>query len=253
MTPKIGRVIGVSEEQASNLDPEQLLGRLTLFTLPDRPVSGAKLLRAWTQAGLDPDLAPPEARQPVDVFRSACASVKQRRGNGGPNHGRTEITADEVTNNGGRLGDCVYQITVKVWDTDARSIEFEKALRVSFDKRTGAISFDHLGGRSAALRKHERAIREHFEDNARTLPGNKVRNAVREQLAALGATNVRGKAGGAYFVPIEWQDAATWPSLRGLKDVLAEMYGDDADCYTIPLANDAEMQAMVRKHFTINV
>lgn len=252
---KLGRVVGVSEKQAAELDPRYFLGRLVLFTLPDRPVSGSKLLRLWGHAGLDLDLLP-DARQPVHVFQSACASVKQRRGTNGHNNGRTEIAADEVQNNGGAGGDCVYQITVKVWDTAARTVEFEKALRATFDKRTSEIAFDHLGSSDPRLAKIEREIRRYFDQNGKTLPGNKVRNGVRDQLAAVGAQNVRRKAGGAYFVPMEWkpngQPKPTGPILDGLKGVIEELYGGDGDFYTVPLANDLEMRAMVAKHFTLN-
>jgi hypothetical protein len=246
----LANVVGVSE---GAVPEEALLGRAATFTLPDEERSGAQLLRTWAKNGLDVnDL--PEARQPVHVFQSACASVQQRRTTLGDGR-RAEIRADEVENNGA----CSYQITVKVWDLKNVTIEHEKAMRVRFDKQASAISFDMLGFSDPRLRDLQKRIREHFDANAKTVPGQKIRNAVRAQLQAIGGQNLRRKAGGLYFVPMEWQPRGkrkrepTRPVLDGLKGVLEDLYGDRADFYVIPLANDEEMQAMVRKHFVINV
>lgn len=247
-------VAAVSEQAIAELDPRMFLGRLATYTLPDEPISGAKLVRLWGKHELDLELLP-EARQPVHVFQSACASVKTRRGVANGAGARTEITADEVHNNGGK---CDYQITVKVWDQAARVIEYEKALRATFDKRTSEISFDDLGYADPRLAQIEREIRRHFEANAKTVPGQKVRNAVRAALLANGAQNLRRKAGGLYFVPAEWRENGeakpTKNVLDGLKSVLREAYGEArADFYTIPLMQDDEMRQMVAKHFSLNV
>jgi hypothetical protein len=245
---KLSNVVAVSED----LDERHFLGRLATFTLPDEARSGAKLSRAWARHGLDVnDL--PEARQPVHIFQSACASVKTRRGMNTLGE-RIEVRADEVTNN---ARECAYQITVAVWDLAARVIEHEKAMRVTFDKQTSSITVDRLGYQDVRLDEIEAAIRAHFDANARTVPGQKVRNAVRNTLLKIGAQNLRRKAGGLYFVPVRWQpnghEQPTKPILDGLAAVLDEMYGDRADFYTIPLVNSDAQKAMVRKHFALNV
>lgn len=243
-------VVAVSD--ASDLDPSQFLGRLAMYTLPDEERNGAKLVRAWHKHGLDVDDLP-EARQPVHVFQSACASVKARR-TIGKDGSRTEITADEVDNN----GTCVYQITVKIWDQANKTIEHEQAIRVNFDKQKSTIAFDHLGSKDPRLAEIEASIQAHFDANAKTVPGQKIRNAVRATLLKVGAQNLRRKAGGVYFVPVEWQPngkaVPTKPILDGLAGVLEELYGNEkADFHTIPLASDEGAQAMVAKHFTLNV
>lgn len=249
--PNVSRILAASEEQ--ELDPRYFLGRLATFTMPDVPVNGSKLIRMWAKAGLDMDLLPDVARQPVHVFQRACGSVKRRRAtNGGQ---RTEIAADEVFNN----GTCVYQITVKVWDQPGRTIEHEKALRVTFDKDPAGpqIAFDHLGYQDKMLDRIERDIQAHFDKHAKDVPGQKVRKSVVATLRSVGAQNLRRKAGGLYFVPAEWQDngkkAPTKPTLEGLRAVLDSAYGVDADFYTLPLINDQGAQEMVAKHFTLNV
>lgn len=247
---KLANAIAVSPD--ADLDPQHFLGRLTMFTMPDEERNGAKVVRAWAKHGLDVDDLP-EARQPVHVFQSACASVKARRSVDAAGR-RTEITADEVHNNG---GGCIYQITVKVWDRTNDVIEYEKALRVTFDKQTSLISFDQLEGSDPRLASIESAIQAHFDANAKTLPGQKIRNAIRHTLIKIGAQNLRRKAGGVYFVPTEWRPNGTMeptkPVLDGLEAVLTDLYGDRADFYAIPLANSEGEQEMVRKHFTLNV
>jgi hypothetical protein len=239
--------VAVSED---SLGEEHFLGRLATYTLPDEERNGAQLLLTWATHGLDVnDL--PEARQPVHVFQSACASVNQRRTTIGGQ--KAEIRADEIENNGA----CSYQITVKVWDLKGSTIEHEKAMRVRFDKQTSAISCDMLGYQDVRLKELQARIREHFEANAKTVPGQKIRNAVRATLLKVGAQNLRRKAGGLYFVPATWvnerrREEQTKPILDGLKAVLTDLYGERADFYTIPLVNDEGQREMVRKHFTIN-
>lgn len=248
MAKKLENAMIVSEDA---LDAADHLGWWTMFTLPDEERSGAKLVRAWAKHGLDIDDLP-EARQPVHVFQSACASVKQRR-QANKQGERTEITADEVHNNG---RGCIYQVTVRTWDQVNDVIEHEKALRVRFDKAKSAIEFDHLGSTDKRLGAIEKAITKHFEANAKTVPGQKVRNAVRATLLKLGAQNLRRKAGGVYFVPAEWKNGKvkpTKPTLDGLAGVLEDLYGDRADFYALPLANADTEKAMVAKHFVLNV
>jgi hypothetical protein len=246
------RIVIASEDQ--ELDPRHFLGRMSTFSMPDRPVNASKLIRWWGDAGLDMDLLPDVKRQPVHVFQRACGSVKRRRASNGT--ARTEITADEVFNN----GTCVYQITVKVWDEAGRAIEHEKALRVTFDKDPAnpEITFDHLGYEDKMLDKVESDIRTHFEQHAKDVMGQKVRKSIVAVLRSVGAQNLRRKAGGLYFVPAEWQSngrkpALTKPTLDALREVLEKAYGFDADFYTWPLINDDGAQEMVSKHFTLNV
>lgn len=243
-------VIAVSE---GALDPDQFLGRLTLFTLPDQEVSGGKLLRSWAKHGLDVDTLP-DARQPVHIFQTACASVKRRRATNGDGD-RMQITADEVADN----GTCDYQIGVKVWDVANKVIEYRRDMLVTFDKQTSQITTDS-DGTDPRLRAVEQQIRDHFDHNAKTVPGQKVRNAVRTTLLSLGAQNVRRKAGGVYFVPATYtrthnsqrETHPTKPILDGLHNVLADMYAETADFHIIPLANAEGEREMVRRHFVLN-
>lgn len=245
MAPK--DVIAVSGD---DLDESMFLGRLVMFTLPEEERSTAKLVRVWNAHGLDvADL--PDARQPVHVFQSACSSVEAR--STGP-AGKVEIAADEVEHN----GVSTYQITRRVWDLANRSIEHEKAMRLTFTKDTSLIETEFLGGRTKELKALDVAIRKHFEANGATITGQKIRNAVRAQILKVGGQNMRRKAGGVYFVPRVWfpapkREQLTLPVLEGLAGVLADLYDERADFHQIPLVSgDAEKQ-MVAKHFQLNV
>lgn len=232
---------------------KHMLGRLATYTLPDEGVNGAKLVRIWHKHGLDVnDL--PKVRQPVHVFQMACRSVEDRRSANG-NGKAVEVKVDQVFEDS---AECVYQITRMVRDKGEKLIEHPKAMRLTFDKNMGTITVDALEDYDA-LRGIEEQVRKHFEKNAKNIPGQKVRNAVRDQLHRLGAQNVRRKAGGLYFVPKEVRDEngdpqPTKPTLDGLKGALEEAYGAErADFWTLPVANDVGAREMVRKHFTINV
>lgn len=239
-------VVAVAE---GALADEHVLGSLAMSTNPDEPKPYSVFVRSWAKHGLDTDDLP-EKRSLVHVFQSACASVKQRRSGAGE---RVEVTADEVQNN----GTCDYQITLKVWDRANRVIEHQKGMRVEFNKTDATIRTVALDGWDDSLRKVETRIRKHFDANGGTIPGQKVRNALRAQLHKVGGQNLRRKAGGVYFVPKEWNDGgvvkSTRPVLDGLAGVLEDLYGDRADFYAIPLANDEGERAMVRKHFMMNV
>lgn len=243
MTRKsVGRAVAV----AGDLPEDQLLGRLVIFSIPDTPVSGAKLVRSWNKHGLDVSTLP-DARQPVHIFQSACRSVESRKQNGK----NIETKVDEVLDNG---VECVYQITRLVRDQAEKLIEHPKAMTLAFEKAAGTIEvreledYDQLAG-------VEEKVREHFEANAKTVPGQKVRNAVRDAITRVGAQNMRRRGGGVYFVPREWKNGTvhpTLPILESLQGVLADLYAGEADFDLTRFANGEGEHAMVRKHFAIN-
>jgi hypothetical protein len=247
-----GAVGAMSEGE---LDERHFLGRVATFTHPEEWVGGSKVIRAWSKAGLDIEDAP-KVRSDAHVFQSACRSVETRRpSNGG---GLVEVKVDEVLDN---ANECVYQVTRMVRDRAERLIDHPKAMRVSFTKATSEITVDALEDYDA-LRGLEESIREHVAKHGKSIHSQKIRNAIRDVLLKIGGQNLRRKAGGLYFVPVTYiksdahggaqQTLPTKPVLDGLHDFLADIYGDAADFYTIPLVNDEGAQEMVRKHFTIN-
>lgn len=255
---KIKTAVAVSDK-ARDLE---FLGRLVTYTLPDQEQNGAKVVRAWAEHGLDPDDLP-VARQPVHVFESAVRKQETRRVNG-----RVEVVlVDRVVTN---AAECVYQVTRQVRDKQSEVVNHEKSMRVRFNKRTSKITIDKLEPDAyRALKGIEKAIRDDFDANAKTVPGQKLRNAIRQKVLAIGGQSVRRNVGGLYFVPDTYMngggekptapvlgdpviDGNPPPAPNGLTGFLHDLYADDADFYAVPLlAGDSEA-AMVRKHFALN-
>lgn len=223
---------------------EQVLGWLAMFTVPDQPISTTKLLKAWVERDLDTGLLP-QKRVPVHRFQIACRSVETRRR---ANGGQEEVKVDEVYED---ATECVYQVTRMIRDREGGQITFEASMRVTFDKASSAIGVEPMERPAyKALAGLEASIREHFDRNAGTIPGQKVRAAVRAYMARLGGTNVRKKAGGVYFVPKHDEAMKVLPKLT---EALEQLYGGDAELWTVPLADDKTERAMVEKHFTMNI
>lgn len=239
--------VAVGKEQAGL----ELLGRLTTYTMPDDPVRGTKLVKAFAAAGLE-DFVDflPEQRTATHVFQSACRSVEVKQRDS--SNARIQVAVDEVLNDADR---CVYQITRIERDKDNAVIEHHAGFTLSLDKTSEAITVAELKS-YADVAPLEAQVRDHFAANGKNVPGQKVRNAIREIILSIGGQNLRRKAGGLYFVPPQYTNGKvkdSLPVLDGLKHALTSLYGERADFYVIPLASDEDAQAMVAKHFTINV
>lgn len=233
----------VAVTPGGDITMDHIIGWVASSRVPDRPVSGAKLLRTWAGHDLDTTLIPQD-RQPVHIFQSACRSVETRRVNGHV----TEVKVDEVKQD---AIECVYQVTRMVRDRENLVIDHPKAMTVAFDKKSSAISFiprDHAAYQ--ALKGTEDQIVEHFEKNAKTIPGAKVRNAIRDYLFILGGSNLRKKSGGLYFVPKSKESKKV---LDTLGVVLEKLYGDDAELWTLPMADTDTERKLVERHFVLNV
>lgn len=218
-----------------------IAGYVTMFTVPDDAVSATKLTRTFAALDLDTDLLPP-TRRSADVFKSACREV-EAKGNG--SHKRAEVVVDELMETGTEV---VYQVTRRIRDRENRVIDHPKAMRVSFKKDDESMVFEPLEpSHYKALSGLEDAIREWYDKNATKVPGYKIRSVLRSYMEILGATNLRRKAGGVYFVPARGKD-----TLDSLSEALDKLYGAASDLHTIPLVNDEGAREMIQKHFTIN-
>lgn len=245
--------LGKNVKAVGDVDGLSELGKLVTYSMPDDPRSGTKLVRAWAHHGLDVDDLP-DQRSGFHIFQSACRSVETRR-KGGKG---IEIKVDEVTHDATEI---VYQITRMVRDVGERVIEHPKAMTIAFDKSLDTITVRELEDYEA-LRGIEERIRDHYAKNAKSIPGQKIRNAVRDTLLKIGAQNMRRKAGGLYFVPATYRmmdtggqirETPTAPILEGLTGALEELYGERGELWTIPLIHDDTAEKMVAKHFAINV
>lgn len=244
----------VAVTPGGNITMEQVLGWLCMFSVPDQPVSLGKVLREFAARDLDTNLLP-DKRVPVNVFQQACASVRTgKRASQGQ-----EIEADQIYEDAHR---CVYQITLKVRDRVPReeggteSIEFEKSMRVRFSKQTSIIDVEAMEDDAfKALSSLESDIREHFEKNAKLVPGGKIRAALRGYMRKLDGTNVLSRSG-AYFVPKGYkkgQETAPRETIAVLAEVLEHLYGDRATMWVVPLADSGGERDMVGNRFVAEV
>lgn len=232
-----------------NITLDHIIGFYSLFTIPNQPVSASKLNRLWISEGLPPHLIPRE-RESKHNFMAACRSIETRsRTTDANTNRRKEIEVDPVTENATRV---VYQVTALVRDKLNEVIEHPKAMRVVFDKATEKIDSMPLDKNTGLddedLKTLAARIQEFFDGHTTKVPGERVRAGVRKLMDELGATNVRRKAGGVYFVPKDGKS-----SLDGLANVFEGLWGEDAELHLIFAANAEGERELVERRFNVNV
>jgi hypothetical protein len=232
-----------------NITLDHIMGFYTLFTIPDKPVSTTKLNRLWIAEGLPHDLIPHE-RDAKHNFMHAVRSIETRSRSTDKENRRKDVEVDPVTETSDYV---VYQVTSLIRDRLNEVIDHPKAMRIRYDKATEAITPERLdrntGLDDAELETLATRVQDQFDANASKVPGARVRASVRALMKDIGATNVRKKAGGVYFVPKDGKS-----TLDGLGSVLRGLWGDDeAELHLIVAANAEGERALVEKHFTVNL
>lgn len=232
------------------------LGYIIWFSVPDENVSLRKLRKVWQLAGLDPAPLPRDQRA-VNVFKRAVRDLEKTGTFTDQKTGlRTETDVRDLLEN---ADDVIYQVTRVVRDSKEQLVEYPKAIRIWFSKVTGEIGFKPLEGfpRSQALDLASH-IQDEFERNQTTVTGAKVRTLVRhyikedsdEQSGVVGLSgeNLRGKAGGVYFVLARYAD-----QIESLAECLAELYSQGrAYLYAVPLADSKTEREMIRQRHVAN-
>jgi hypothetical protein len=227
----------------------KLLGYIAWFSIPQDPIKISTLRKAWVVAGLDPTPLPRDQRA-ADVFKRA---MREQEGKV-TNDDRT-ITQTDVVDVMQTESEIVYQISRVVRDFDEKVVDYPKALRAIFNKEHETISFNPLGQVSRAdVLPMMNQIQDYYDQNAKTVTGNKVRGIVRNYIqtdadeqsgkVGLSGENMRGQAGGVYFVLERYAD-----ELEGLSQALGELYsGARAYLYSVPLADGATERELIRRH-----
>lgn len=230
-----------------------ILGYVSFFSVPDRPVAIKRLRKEWLLAGLDPQALPEDPRS-LYLFKRAMREQegKVRTADGGV----IETDVKDVLENGDL---CIYQISRVVRDADEREVDYPKAMRVVYNKAAEEMKFDPLGEvpRAEVLPMME-AIQDYFENNGKMIDGRKVRTVVRNFLkddrdeqggvVGLSGENLRGKGGGVYFIAAKYKD-----ELEALEQALEGLYEDGAAyLHSIPLADGEGERELVRRHHLNN-
>lgn len=242
----------VAVSKGSKVKP---LGYIVWFSVPDRPVNIKTLRKHWLLAGLDPKPLPKDPRA-LYLFKRAMRSQEGKVRQADGTDVQTEVV--DVLENGDQS---IYQISRVVRDRDERVVDYPKAMRVTFTKTTEDIGFDALGEvKRADLFPMMESIQDHFEQSAKEITGRKVRTLVRDYLkddsdeeggkVGLSGENLRGKAGGVYFVAAKYLD-----DLEGIEQALSALYEADGGVYglsAVPLADGQSEREMIRAHHVAN-
>ena len=244
-----GQVIALTDDSI-----EQVLGHLVFYGLPETRINYTDLTRAWqTQPLLDRGLLPREPTAAV-VFTAACRSLETKRGGGA---GRVEVKVDEALRTPDEV---VMQVTFLVRDKSSRLVEHPKAVRFTLNRHLATIRAERLGGGSHhnlttadgepvlvpdAQELIDR-VRAYFTQHNQSVGSDVFRAMVRNQLRASSAESVR-ESGGVYFVPRRHR-----PILDALAAIVADLTVGRGEFHRIPLADDTEQRAMVRRHFVTN-
>lgn len=233
------------------------LGHVVWFSVPDEPTNLNRLRIEWLAKKLDERVLPPEPR-PLYVFKRAMREQE----------GKVRNTDGSVTETDVRLVSedhdlCIYQISRVVRDQTKKVINYPKAMRVTFDKGDAnakrPFDFDPLDEVPAEdVLPMMHAITDYFNHSTLAIDGRKVRALVRgflsddtddaKEIVGLSGLNLRGKAGGVYFVADEHTN-----KLKAIAKVLDKLYPDGrAYLYMVPLADDAEAKELVRQRHIAN-
>jgi len=237
--------------QNGQITEDMLLGVCALYAMPDRPVPAHTLASAWAAEGLPPKLVP-DGRRPVHVFQRACESVKSRSGVPSANR-LVEVASDLVSH---QDGVCVYQITRLVRDKANQVIEHEKAMTLVYhsdraDTDPNQIEVIVRDAESyLALRDTEQKVRDYYLSHLETVPGKKIRDAVRGALLSVNGISLRGRSGGCYFVP-----KAGISTCESIQRVLSHVYNDPtaAFLHALPWLDSDGMRQIVQQHHEVSV
>jgi len=236
-------------------DFDNPLGFIVWFSVPDEDIRLSRLKREWLVAGLDGTPLPKDQKA-VNAFKRAVRSLEGIYRNE-QDKTITHTDVREVTENAEEV---IYQVSRVVRDLKGMVVNYPKAVRISFTKDDEAVHDKPLG--EVEFTDYQEIMNQFhaaYDGASKTVTGAKVRTLVRQylrndrdeedKLVGLSAENLRGKAGGVYFVLAKHQG-----ELERLASCLWTLYKPEGRAYlhTVPLADTATQRELIRRHHVEN-
>jgi hypothetical protein len=244
---------------ASDDKQAKKLGRVVWYSVPDKDVSARRCRTKWGGAGLEMKLRSlPKEPKLADVFQR---SVSEQKGRHKLNDGSlVETTVGLVDEDGDEI---LYQVTRIARDKDERRLLYQAGVRVYFNKEKQEWSGKPMTDVQDSVPRRQAmeilaSIEEAMERNLNTVTGSKIRMLVRDYLQdtteekrgvfGLSGTNLRGKAGGVYFVPEKYLD-----QVEGLSEFLSELYDEPGVgfLYSLPMADSRTEREILREQLEL--
>ena len=266
-------LVAISQETARN-NPDMVLGYVCWYTVPNQDIKLSKLRKEWLYAGLEPMRALDADPTEIDAFKRAVASLKGIERNDQAIDPNTGVRITTITETDVRLitdkGDTVqYQVSRVVRDVKGMEVNYPKALRIWLIKETGEVKYQMKGDVDFAdASEIVEAFQARHSVTSSSVPGDKVRTMVRDYLqdvrdeqariVGLSGENLRGKAGGVYFVLAKYLTELErlekmLPTLWSGKDPkTGKTYARQAYLYKLPMANGQYERDMIRAAHIMN-
>lgn len=231
-------------DEAGDLPPDALLGRIVLFTITDEAISRSDLEMWFKELDLNTGLLPPEIKA-VDAFKKATSEAKDTYE---MSRGRTALVLcrDVLSNH-----NCVKrQITREVKDARARTLSYSKAIDCTFYRSVSGAGGERVSiavdpqGLDAEERENvnviAQAIKHRYQRYYQFLDGNKLRAIVRNYLKHMNAIELKG---GVYFI-----HASRDEELSRLTE-LVERFGGGCQLHTIPIVDIERERQFIAQAF----
>lgn len=246
--------IAVSQATA-DANPDSVLGYIVWFSVPDEDIRLSRLKREWLVAGLDATPLPRDQKA-VNAFKRAVRSLEGIT----RNEQDKTITQTDVRELVENAKEVHYQVSRVVRDLKGMVVNYPKAVRIWFKKEDDTTEFKPLGDVDfSEVQTIMDGFHAAFDSASKTVTGAKVRTLVRQylrndrdeqdNLVGLSAENLRGKAGGVYFVLAKHSD-----ELDRLSAMLWTLYKPEgrAYLYKVPLADGSTERELIRRHYVMN-
>lgn len=232
----------------SNVDSENLLGRLFWYSMSETRVPHADFVKMLTDNNIV--YTPPNEPKDVDVYRRVCSNVKRRKvPTADPdvfeNFNLVEFKDDETV---------TRRVVRERVNTAGKKIGFTELFDVVFDRDSGDVVIKGVNGFKFRDNTTPAAIRDEIIDQYYLWRGclntYTIREWVRRIIMKMGATMVR-PGGGVYFVrEAHVPQVDAFEALADdMVDYLLSDHDGSLEFHSLPLIDDRKQREMVQRAF----